>query len=648
MGNKFYIALFITFFVLSSAWSQQRKQNRQDNKAFLKAFQYLRSDDYERAITAFQDIVERSPDFTEAYLQLGLSYLNTNKGAAFAIPVFKQGIARLSAEEQEKALGQDFLLALGQAYQARLMPDSARQVYQILLTRIAANDDAYRTMVERELRNCEYAELFLANPIGITITNLGERVNSPYDDHSPLMSVFEDQILFTSRRKVSRLPLLDDGQAPEKVYRSTFKQNQWQDAQLLNVFFKNQVHESGLSLSPDGKTLFIYRSDVGGKSIYMSLLENNQWSEPVKLPYPINTSANETHASISADQSTLFFTSDRAGGKGGLDIYMSKKNAYGQWGPARNLGDVINTPYDEETSMMHVDGKTLYFASEGHNSMGRLDVFYAQMRPDSSWTFPVNLGYPINTPDDDFFFLPTLDKGHAYYASSRFDDNYGGSDIYRVEFAEGYSGEMAVVEGKVGRQGMDKSHLRILVTRMTDRQLVGDYRPDKRTGEYTLFLEAGHEYKIETCLPEKVISVAVVDVKPLMTYQLERKVYSFEEIEMTPPLRQPIVPKSLAEHNKEALVAIKEDIKQLEVLPFYTIQVLALRYKPLFASMYLKGLDANDLKEVPCKDGFTRYLYGAFRDLEAARTHRRHIMKMGKFNDSFVRRMADIDVLKVQ
>ena len=147
-----------------------------------------------------------------------------------------------------------------------------------------------------------------------------------------------------------------------------------------------------------------------------------------------DSQANETHASLSPDKSTLFFTSDREGGYGGKDIYMIKKDEHGNWGEARNLGPQVNTPFDEETAMLHPDGNTLYFASEGHNGMGQLDVFYTQMNPDSTWTSPSNMGYPINTPEDDFFFLPTIDKNKAYYASTHFSGNMGGSDLYRNNF----------------------------------------------------------------------------------------------------------------------------------------------------------------------------------------------------------------------
>jgi len=628
--------------------AQDKKQIRHENKQFFKALNYAESEDYEKAIGVLKELVNDSPEFMEAYLQLGLCYLNTNTGADSAIVVLKHGLEQMSAGEQSDTLGLDFFRVLGEAYQVTLQPDSAIMVYDELLNRMVGYERDDIEEVELEITKCENAKVFLANPIKLTITNLGKEVNSRYDDHSPLVNVYESLLMFTSRRRQGKLPVLIDGQYPEKVYYTLNDSIDWDKAKPLKVFFKNQEHESALSLSHDGKSIFIYRYDDTGKNIYVSYLENEEWSPPVKLPYPINTDANETHASLSSDRSTLFFTSDRDGGFGGIDIYMCKKDAYGQWGKARNLGPSVNTRFDEETSMIHPDGRTLYFASEGHNSMGRMDVFYAQMKNDSTWSLPVNLGYPINTPDDDFFFLPTLDKSHAYYASSRFNDNYGGSDIYKVAFDVAFEGELAVIEGQVKHKDLHSGTVRIMVTRMTDKQLVGDYRPDIKSGKYTMFLETGHEYEVEEKSLSKTIGESVLAVEPEMAYNSDDKVFSFEEIAMTPPLKRSIIHRTLKEQNEAAVAAIEEEIKIIDRPPFFTIQVLALRRKPLFASLYLKGLDMDDVQLVRCKDGFTRYIYGAFSDYQEAKTRRKQIIDLGKFEDSFVRRLTEINELRLE
>jgi len=646
--QKRLFGLLVFVFICFMGIGQQKANEKSIDRAFHKAINYAELQDYEKAIDGLKAIVKEVPDFSEAYLHLGLCYLNTNTGADSAIVAFKLGLSSQSAEEQYSRVGQDFYMLLGKAYQITLQPDSALMMYGQILASTPDIDAAFEAEIRQEMQMCKNAKIFLANPIELSIENLGENVNSKYDDHSPLVNVYENLLLFTSRRPSNRLPKLDDGQYPEKVYSTVSQGDGWQKAEALKVFFRNIEHESGLSLCADGNTLFIYRNDNEGKSIYMSSYDNEKWQEPVKLPYPINTEFNETHASLSSDRSTLFFTSDRDGGIGGIDIYMCKKGHNGEWGEVRNLGPAVNTRFDEETSMIHPDGQTLYFASEGHNSMGRMDVFYTQMNVDSTWVEPVNLGYPINTPDDDFFFLPTMNKSEAYYASARFEDNYGGTDIYRVEFNESFEGELAVIEGQVtDQEALKKGSLRIMVTRRTDQRLVGDYRPNKKDGKYTMFLEAGHEYDIEQRNEIGLIEESLLNVAPEMVYEKESKVFTFEEIRMEPPLKHMIAKKDLKSKNKEVITDIKDDIKQIEGTEYYTIQVLALKRLPLFASRYLKGLDVEDLQIVKCKDGFTRYIYGAYADYNLARTRRRHIMQMSKYEDSFVRRLSDLDDLRI-
>jgi len=646
IGKKLLGLIGVMCFCMTG-FGQVKPKPKSINRQFVKAINYVEVQDYNNAIAAFRSIIAEVPELTEAYLNLGLCYLNMNTGADSAIVIFKKGLSIQSEEEQKSTLGQDFMLALGEAYQVALQPDSAINVYKQLLSNVSDIDEVLSAEIHKEIQMCENAKVFLANPIKLTIINLGDQVNSSYDDHSPLVNFSQDILFFTSRREEEKLPQLVDGQYPEKVYYSNLDNENWKKAEALKVFFKNLEHESCLSLSADGNTLFIFRNDKVGKSIYVSYYENNEWKQPVKLPYPINTEVNETHASLSGDRSTLFFTSDREGGFGGTDIYMCKKTKYGEWGRVRNLGASVNTQFDEEASMMHPDGETLYFSSEGHNSMGRMDVFYTQMKADSTWALPVNLGYPINTPDDDFFFLPSLNKSEAYYASARFNDNLGGSDIYKVEFDDAFEGELAVIEGVVSdSSALGSGTIRIMVTRRTDKRLVGDYRPNEKDGKYIMFLKPGHEYDIEEKVLDETIKRSHLVVGLDMAYEKENKVFGFSDIRMDPPLQQLIVKKDLELQNEEILDKIINEIKTLEKPHYYTVQVLALKRKPLFASAYLKGLDFDDLRIVKCKDGYTRYIYGAYTGFSRAMIRRAEIMTLSKFDDSFVRSLSDIDELK--
>ncbi|GAF01679.1 PD40 domain-containing protein [Saccharicrinis fermentans] len=528
---------FWLFAQVTNSQSSQHTKSSRNAKLFRNAMSIANQENYKEAIEIFKVIIKDDPTDLDALYNLGLSYLNTSNGADTAIVCFSKGLDMLNDEEKEGYLGTEIGLSMGKAYQVLLQPMKAITIYEGLLANSNPKNTSLIKEIEREIQICHHAQFLIKNPINLTITNMGSKINSRYDDHSPLVAVNENQIFFTSRRNWLRLNLLRDGQYAEKIYTAPLGSDNYESARMLKVFFEQNEHEAASSISPDGNQLILFRNDQQGTSLYLSNYNGESWSTPERLPYPINSNSEETHGCISADRSTLFFTSDRKGGYGGLDIYMIKKLPNGTWGTPRNLGPDINTEFDEVTPMIHYDGKTLYFSSEGHNTMGRLDVFYSQMATDSTWSIPVNMGYPINTPDDDFFFVPTISKSHAYYASSKFTDNYGGSDIYHVEIKSDTNTELAVIEGEVDNaMGNDYTKIRILVTRTTDNHLVGDYRPEPSTGKYLMFLENGHEYLVKQTNTAKAEKISYINVTDNMRYVNSKRAVKFTDVAMDAPL----------------------------------------------------------------------------------------------------------------
>ena len=186
------------------------------------------------------------------------------------------------------------------------------------------------------------------------------------------------------------------------------------------------------SLSFDGKEMYLNKEDNFNSDIYYSRFEDNQWTRSVPLGKQINTKYWESHACISPDGKELLLTSNRKESHGGMDIFVSTLNEDGEWSEPVNLGDTINTELNEDSPFLTADGKRLYFSSQGHYNIGGYDIFYADRQPDGSWGKPVNLGYPMNTTDDDLFYMPLGDGKLAYQAI--FDDeNIGSRDIYRFE-----------------------------------------------------------------------------------------------------------------------------------------------------------------------------------------------------------------------
>ncbi len=528
----FLPALLILFslLVIPSPGDAQKRYNH----LFLKAFEAADQKDYQTAIDIYRGILEKSPNHVDALTQLGICLVSNNESPDSALTIFYKVLSIIPKSDHLSDFGTELQITMARTYKLAGNPDSALAILTRLKDKVA--NHSLKKELQNEILEARNFAVLLNNPVPLKIRNLGHELNSIYDDHSPLVSFTGNRILFTSRRPSSDREMYD-GQYAEKVYTADFDGQNWGTPKVLAGLSTRNKHESILSVSPDYTQLFLFKNDKGNKSIYTSQLIDDKWSEPKKLPPPINSEWDETHACLSADRSTLFFTSNRPGGLGGLDIYLVKKDEFGQWGKPRNAGPNINTDKDEETPMLHPDGRTLYFSSEGHNTIGRFDIFYSQMLADSSWTLPVNMGYPINTPDDDFFFVPSLDKSRAYYASYRFTNSVGRSDLYEVEFDSAYEGSLAVIEGTIRNDNnLPPEQIRILVARHSDNRQVGDYRPDPSTGKYLLFLESGQSYTIKEATPFAITDSTILNVHTSLAYDTVQQVLMVQDSRMIPPL----------------------------------------------------------------------------------------------------------------
>ena len=400
---------------------------------FRRAVNAADQGDYQTARDLLGNILKDNPLHMDALTQLGVVFMETNQQLDSAQALFNRVLAQVPEEDLYDPFSVYLHQLKARTYNLQLQPRKALAMLEVVKDSIALDD--LRAEVQQEFQHTNNAILLLDNPIQLNIRDVGKNINSEYDDHSPLVDLSGRRMYFTSRRASGNDRLLPDDQYFENIYVAEHDGRTWQKPRLVESLYNRNEHMSLLSLSPDGSQLFLYQSD--GKvtrNLSVSRLINGIWQTPELLPAPINSYYDETHASLSPDQSTLYFTSNRPGGYGGLDIWAVRKDAYGQWGEPWNLGPAINTAGDEESPMMHPDGTTLYYISNGPHSMGGFDVLYSQLQTDSTWARAVNMGYPVNTPDDDLFFLPTLDKSEAYLTSFRFNEEEGRSDIYNVNF----------------------------------------------------------------------------------------------------------------------------------------------------------------------------------------------------------------------
>lgn len=646
---KLVIALSIALSISITLTAKEKVTYQPNSTKYNKALKFEEANNYKEALTIYAKLVKDEKISAELFYHIGVCQLNLTR-ADLAVETLLKSYTKLDSLELNSDLSIDILLTLGKSYQLDFKPIDAIKSYKELLSIIQDSDNELKKEIEEEIRICKNSMIFMDNPVEITIKNLGDKVNTKANDHSPVVSLTEDHLYYTSRQKREKEKSLEDGDNPEKIYHSTLSSNQWSKNYLLEVFFKNFENESALSLSADGLELFLFRNDEEGQSLYQTIYDGKKWGKPFKLPTPINSIANETHACLSPDKSTLFFTSDRSGGFGGKDIYLVRKATNGKWESLTNLGPNINTKDDEETPIFHYDGKTLYFASEGHNSMGRMDVFYSQMRADSTWSEPINLGYPINTPDDDFFFAPGITKDHAYYASARQGDNYGGTDIYRVEFKKFLEGDLAVIEGKVEPQdslNLKNGNIRILVTQKNINKPVGNYIPNK-DGVFTMFLETGEEYVIIQKTPNSPDVISEINVKPENAYNptTNSLFVSFDSLKVEPPLFATKMEKKgdliiqkegLTSDTKESVSEYSNTTINSNDKTAYSIQLLALKRRSKPFKNYFANLTDYKIRTHRCIDGYTRYTTGNYKTKEEANNALKQIKALGKYHDAFIR-----------
>ncbi len=336
----------------------------------------------------------------------------------------------------------DIIFLLGQAYHHGENWDKAIQYYSIF--RVAAEFDKgspylkdLKTealkLANRKIYECGVGRSLREKPVKVKITNLGS-INSVYPDYAPAVDSKENIMIFTSRRPGGANKEVDLDMFPfEDIYQSPKNAGgNWMLPRLMPGV-NTPYHESAISLSADGKTLLMYKDDNGG-DIYITHQKNGKWSTPKHLGENVNTEYLEASAFITADSKYLYFSSNRPGGFGGLDLYISEKTGDDTWGPATNLGPIINTEFDDDVPTLSLDNKILYFSSKGHMGMGGYDIFRSHFIESSkTWTEPVNIGYPVNSTDNDSYFTQGKDTLRAYYASVK-DIGIGDMDIFLLEF----------------------------------------------------------------------------------------------------------------------------------------------------------------------------------------------------------------------
>lgn len=298
--------------------------------------------------------------------------------------------------------------------------------------------------VQLQIKKVLFAKESMKNPVDVQIKNLGTKINSEFDEYNPTITADGRTLIFTARREENvggKLDTHGDNNYFEDVYEASWDSlaNDWAEARPAKGKINTETHEANTSISPDGEIMYIYLNEgsqgQSGEIYYSKKSSSGKWGAPRPLGKPINTSFWESSACVTADGSKMYFVAERKDGLGHADIYVSEKEGKSGWSEPVSLGADINTKGDERMVFIHPEGNVLFFSSDGHEDcIGGYDL-YKSVLVDGKWSKPVNLGYPINTVDDDGNFIVTADKKKAYYTSAK-KGGHGGRDIYEIDLSK--------------------------------------------------------------------------------------------------------------------------------------------------------------------------------------------------------------------
>jgi len=420
--SKKTICLFLSLFIAISVFPQE---NRKLQDTFLDAEYFFMNEDYSDAINYYLALYEDYPDNSNIAFRIGVCYLNMPGTKDLSLKYLEAAAKNMSAKHKEGTLNQtaapyDALYELAKAYRINYNFDRAKEIYQQYRATLLPNDKENIDFIDHEIKVCDMAKSLINKPVSYTEENMGELFNDEKSNFNPVISADGKSFAFMSSLKFY-----------DAIMFSGMHRGEW--SVPVNIYPELQIdgniNISGLS--KDGSLLFLSKDDSYNSDIYSASFNGTVWSPAVKLNKNINTRYWESHASVSEDGNQLIFSSDRPGGFGGLDLYISRK-INGEWGPAVNMGPLINTQFNEDRPFLTNNDKALIFSSQGHLNMGGYDLFRAERLPDGSWGKPENMGYPLNTPDDNTYFMPWGNGRTGYHSVDKKAEGFGKEDIYRI------------------------------------------------------------------------------------------------------------------------------------------------------------------------------------------------------------------------
>lgn len=496
---SFFILITLAYFSSNAQpLPQGTSQSKKAQKQFDEALNHYAMRDYAKAEEIIDKALKTDPDFIDALL------LKADLRSAF-------GDATQSIAFYEKIIQLEprFYIAyfsLGKEAYRSANYEKAQKALQGFMQFRDLKPSQVNT-ARFMLDNCRFAIQAMKNPVPFNPVNLDSNINTSRDEYFPGITADEQTFIFTrllvkgGDEKANKKTVQNPYLLNEDFYMSKKnKQQNWLPSFNIGEPVNTPDNEGAVTISADGQYLFFTACNreggYGSCDIYFSFLDGDTWTKPRNIGAPVNTNAWESQPSLSYDGKTLYFSSNRPGGQGDMDLWMTKFEN-GKWSNPVNLGDKINTPASEQSPYIHKDDNTLYFSSNGHIGMGDLDLYMATKQPDGSWDYPKNLGYPINSNQDELALTISGNGIDAYYASEM-PGGKGGLDIYRFELPVSARPQgISYVKGVI-YDNENKRKLRAkveLIDLATGKPIVETYA-NRKTGEFLVCLPANKNYAL--------------------------------------------------------------------------------------------------------------------------------------------------------
>jgi hypothetical protein len=641
------IPLLLQFLAIAILPITANSQSKAEKKEiFLQAESYFLFEEYELANQLY--LLLETPENLNIKYKIGTCYLNIPGEKEKSIAYLEEAVKTCtynsktdSYKELKAPLDAYFFLA--KAYMVNNDIDKGFNTL-VQFSKLAEETKKKGGMknlgfTDQQLQACKNALQFRDSLVLFSKKTMGSNFRQGAINDFPAVSFDGNSIVYTETRGTVNA-----------IFYSRKERGRWQAPIEITQELKAGEDCSSCSLNSDGTELFLYKTDNYDGAIYSSKYVNDAWTPITKLNKNINTKFYESHAAISADGKKLYFTSNREGGIGttNLDIYVSEKDKSGDWGPAVNLGNKINTAYNEDTPFITKNDSILYFCSEGHNSMGGFDLFRSHV-DGTGWSEPENLGFPLNSPDDDKFFQPFNNGANAFYA---FTTDYKRKDIFYLTMGVDDMNQLYEIHGIYSLNdtilAFDENYKIKIVNRNLKDTLETSY-PNRLTGYYNFSVKPG-DYRIiysgvgyftETVDTSVVVSDEVIEMnidmklrRDLSAKRPERKVYEKIMLANIPKVAE--IDSAILITNMRVNDVGDTNILDSDIL-YYTVQVMAL-YNPVDVS-YFKYI--NDMKVLyNDADKFYRYTTGNLSTREEADALRLELISKGYLDDLFIKKVS--------